>query len=168
MLQRTFAVLVPCVGLVALVAGCAGPSASISSDASGPVASALAPARELAGTWRGSFGQISAIFYMDEGECILQIKEDGTFTAACRPSKAGTNNLAKASTWSGTVVISRNRVTLRSSQEAWITLIRSGNTLYGVAEDPLVEATIMMNFDREGSRGLTDGGASRHAGHNLP
>jgi len=153
MLQRTFAVLVPSVALAALVAGCVGPSASISTGASGPVATALAPASELAGTWRGSFGRVSADFYMDEAECILQINEDGTFTAACRPSKAGTNNLAKASTWSGTVVIGRNRVTLRSSQEAWVTLMRSGNTLYGVAEDPLVEGTIMMKFEREGSRG---------------
>ena len=160
MLQRRFAVLVPSAGLVALVAGCVGPSASLNSGASSPVASALAPVSELAGTWRGSFGQVSAIFYMDEGDCTLQIKEDGTFTAACRPSKGGTNNLAKASTWSGTVVTSRNRVTLRSSQEAWVTLIRSGNTLYGVAKDPLVEATIMMNLEREGG--------SRHAGNNSP
>ena len=153
MLQRTFAVLVPSVALAALVAGCVGPSASISTGASGPVATALAPASKLAGTWRGSFGRVSSDYYMDEAECIIQIKEGGTFTAACRPSKSGTNNLAKASTWSGTVVTSRNRVTLRSSQEAWVTLIRSGNTLYGVAEDPLVEGTIMMRFEREGSTG---------------
>src|SRR5437016_9260054 len=127
MLQRTFAALVPRVALVALVAGCAGPSASINSGASGPVATAPAPATELAGTWRGSFGRVSADYYMDEADCIVQIKEDRTFTAACKPSKAGTNNLAKASTWSGTVVTSRNRVTLRTSQEAWVTLIRSGN-----------------------------------------
>jgi len=165
MLQRSFAALVPAVGLVALVAGCAGPSASISSDASGPVATALAPASELAGTWRGSFGQVGASQWLDEGDCILQIKEDGTFTATVRPSKAGTNNLAKASTWSGTVVMSGNRVTLRSSQEAWVTLIRSGSTLYGVAENPLVEAAIMMRFEQVGSRGLTDGGASHHAGN---
>jgi len=153
MLQSTFAALVPRVALVALVAGCAGPSASINSGASGPVATAPAPATELAGTWRGSFGRVSADYYMDEADCIVQIKEDRTFTAACKPSKAGTNNLAKASTWSGTVVTSRNRVTLRTSQEAWVTLIRSGNTLYGVAEDPLVEGTIMMRFEREGSTG---------------
>jgi len=153
MLKRTFAVWVSSVALAALVAGCVGPSASISTGASGPVATALAPASELAGTWRGSFGRVSSDYYMDEAECIIQIKEDRTFTAACRPSKSGTNNLAKASTWSGTVVTSRNRVTLRSSQEAWVTLIRSGNTLYGVAEDPLVEGTIMMRFEREGSTG---------------
>jgi len=153
MLQRTFAAWLLRVALVALVAGCAGPSASISSGASGPVATALAPASELAGTWRGSFGRVSADYYMDEADCIVQIKEDRTVTAACKPSKAGTNNLAKASTWSGTVVTSRNRVTLRTSQEAWVTLIRSGNTLYGVAEDPLVEGTIMMRFEREGSTG---------------
>src|SRR2546428_948 len=125
MLQRTFAVLVPSVALVALVTGCAGPSASISSGASGPIGTALAPASELAGTWHGSFDQVGAAQYMDKSECILQIKEDGTFTTTCRPSKAGTDNRAKASSWSGTVVRSGSRVTLRSSQEAWVTLIRS-------------------------------------------
>jgi len=33
-------------------------------------------------------------------------------------------------TWSGTVVRSGNRIVLRSSQEQWISLSRSGDTLY--------------------------------------
>ena len=32
-----------------------------------------------------------------------------------------------------------------------MTLVRSGNTLYAMAEDPLVEATIMLRLEREGS-----------------
>ncbi len=79
--------------------------------------------------------------------------EDGTFTATVRPAKHGTNNLAKASTWSGTLVRSGNRVTLRSSQGPWVTLIRSNNLLYGVSEDPLVGATIATHFEREGTTG---------------
>jgi hypothetical protein len=147
MLPRTLLIVVSAMASLALVAGCAGPTARVGSHASAPVPAAFAPA-ELNGTWHGSFGQVAASLYMDEGNCILQINEDGTFTETVRPAK-GTNNLAKPSTWSGTVVTSGNRVTLRSSQGLSVTLIRSGNSLYGVAQDPLVEATIAMNFQRE-------------------
>jgi hypothetical protein len=136
-------------GLVVLVAGCAGQTASIASDASGTTGAALSPGSDLAGTWRGSFIQVGAVLYTDDGDVALQIKEDGTFVVHVTRSKAGTNNLAKPLTWTGTVVSRRNRVTLRSSQGAWLTLARSGNTLYAVAEDPLVEATIMLRLDRD-------------------
>ena len=89
------------------------------------------------------------MLYTDDGDVVLQIKEDGTFVAHVTRSKAGSNNLAKPWTSTGTVVSSGNRVTLRSSQEAWVTFSRSGNTLYGVTEDPMVEATIMWNLKRD-------------------
>jgi hypothetical protein len=151
MLQLRLAGLVPSLGLVALVAGCVGPSASISSDASGPVNAALAPVRDFTGTWRGSFSQISASLYEDEADCTLQIKEDGAFTATIKRSAIGTNNLAKGVTWSGTVVRRGNQIILRSSQEQWLTFIRTGDTLYGVAEDPLVEAIVTLTLKRDGS-----------------
>jgi hypothetical protein len=151
-LPRMLGMLISITALLALVAGCAGPSARIGFPASGPVFAAFDP-NDLSGTWRGSFGQVAASLYMDEAECILRIDEDGTFTATVRPAKHGTNNLAKASTWSGTLVMSGNRITLRSSQGPWVTLIRSSSSLYGVAEDPLVGATIAMRFEREGITG---------------
>jgi len=139
--------------MAALVAGCAGPSANMASDASGPIAAALTPTSDLAGTWRGSFSQISALFYIDDGDFVLQIKEDGTFVARITRSKAGTNNLAKPWTWTGAVARRGNWIILRSSQGPWLTLVRSGNTLYTVTEDPLVEATIMLRLEHEGSAG---------------
>ncbi len=139
MLQRAFVGVLAV--LIAIVTGCAG-------SGSGPVAAMPAPTRELSGTWRGSFGLVGGVFYTDEADCVLQIREDGTFTETVKPAKSS-NNLARASTWSGTVVTQGNRVTLRTSQGPWVTLIHSGNTLYGVGEDPLVEATIMMKFERE-------------------
>jgi hypothetical protein len=153
MLKIRFAELAICLGLVALVAGCAGPSANIASDASGPTAAALSPSSDLTGTWRGSFTQVGAVLYIDDADVVLQIKEDGTFVANVTRSKAGTNNLAKSGTWTGTVARSGNWITLRSSQGPWLTLVRSGNSLYTVAEDPLVEATIMLRLEREGSAG---------------
>jgi hypothetical protein len=138
--------------LLALMDGCAAPGTRMVSPSSGPVPASLASA-DLTGTWRGSFGQVAASLYLDDGDCTLQIREDGTFTAIVTRSKAGTNNLAKPATWSGTVMGKGNRVILRSSQRPWVSLVRSGNSLYAVAEDPLVEATIMMTLEREGSAG---------------
>ena len=149
MLQRLLAGLVSAVALVALGGGCAEPSARITPPSSGPVATAPAPASEVSGIWRGTFGQVAASLYLDEGNCILEIKEDGTFTATATPSKARTNNLSKAWTWSGTAIRSGNRVTLRSSQGPSAIRIRSGNTLYGVAEDPTIGATIMMSLEQD-------------------
>jgi hypothetical protein len=85
---------------------------------------------KLSGTWYGTFGWAGASLYTDEGDCILRIKEDGMFTWTVTPSRAA-NNLAKVWTWSGTAVRSGTRVTFRTSQGPWVTLIRSGNTLYG-------------------------------------
>src|SRR5262245_39107927 len=48
---RFFSIL----ALIVLVAGCAGPSARVGSSESGEDGSALPAARELSGTWHGSY-----------------------------------------------------------------------------------------------------------------
>jgi hypothetical protein len=63
--QRLLAGLVSAVALVALGAGCAAPSARMT-PASGAVATAPAPASEVSGIWRGTFGQVAASLYLDE------------------------------------------------------------------------------------------------------
>jgi len=93
------------------------------------------------------------VLYIDDGDVVLQIREDGTFVARATRSRAGTNNLAKPWTWTGAVARRGNWIILRSSQGPWLTLVRSGNTLYTVTEDPLVEATIMLRLEHEGSTG---------------
>jgi len=37
----------------------------------------------------------------------------------------------------------------------WITLVRRGNTLYGVANDPAIQSAVMLRFDRDGGSGAT-------------
>jgi hypothetical protein len=149
MLKIRLAELFVSISFVALVAGCVGPDAGMSGDTSSPVAAGLAPGRDLAGTWRGSFSQTEASLYEDEANFTLRIKDDGTFSATISRSTGGTNNLAKPVTWSGTVVRSGNRIVLRSSQEQWISLSRSGgDTLYGVIEDPMVEAVVTVTLKR--------------------
>ena len=62
--------------VMALMAGCAGPSAERAT--SRPTAFA----GDLAGTWQGSFWWLGGYYYEDEGTVLLQIEEDGIFTVA--------------------------------------------------------------------------------------
>jgi hypothetical protein len=43
-------------------------------------------------------------------------------------------------------------LTLRSDQGPAWTLVHSGNRMYAIAEDPLVEATIALSYERVGAR----------------
>ena len=125
------------VASLAFLAGCAGPSASSGGEG-------------LSGTWRGSFGQFGGVLYLDEADCTLDIREDRTFTARCTRSP-GANNIAKPSSWSGRVAADGNRVTLQTSSGPWpwVVLTRwDAKTLYGVSIDPMVQATVMMSFER--------------------
>ena len=131
--------------LGALVA-CAGPA--VDSARSG----GFAPTSDLIGTWHVSFVQLGGSLYTDDGKGVVEIKEDGTFTANITPA-GGANNLAKASTWTGTVVRKGNRVIFQSSQGPWLTLVHRGDTLYGVTNDPASDANIMISLEREGRRG---------------
>jgi hypothetical protein len=137
------------VAMLWLVAGCAG----LDRTSSVPSPAASIAVRELTGTWRGTAGWVGANQYEGESSLTLQIGDDGRFSAAVKPNR-GTNNYAKASTLSGTVVASGDRITLRNSQGPWtsLTLVRFGDTLYGVASDPAFEANVMVKLDRDASR----------------
>lgn len=146
--MRSSRTLFTSIALVALVSGCAGPGMR-SSAFSGDQVPAAFTENQLAGTWRGSFSQLAASLYQVEGDFVLRITPEGTFTATIARAKLGTNNLAKPQTFSGTVVSSGNRVTLMTAQGPRLTLMRRDDSLYTVAEDPAVEATIAMNLQHE-------------------
>ena len=96
--------------------------------------------------------QLGGNYWEDEGILLLQIKEDGTFAVTMRPTAAA-NNIAKPSSWSGTVSQSGGRVVFHPSKSAWPTwssLARSGDTLYGVAKDSATGADIEISFVRAG------------------
>jgi len=132
--------------LVALVAGCAGPSA-------GPfMPTPAASSSDLTGTWNGVFWWLGGTYWEDEGTLLLQIKEDRTFTVTMTPTAAA-NNIAKVSRWSGTVSQSGRRVVFHLSKgtwPAWSSLTRSGDTMYGVADDPATGADVQISFERGG------------------
>ena len=114
---------------------------------SAPTSAAVPATSNLGGTWQGSFSQIGGVLYVAEGECVLTINDDGTFNATVTPGP-GANNLVKGSKWSGTVVRNGDRYTFRTSEGAWTTLVRRGDVLYGVANDPMVESDIMVKLNR--------------------
>lgn len=146
MRQRTHAPTLIGIVLVALIAGCAGPSAGPSMSV--PAASIA----DLVGTWNGLFWWIGGTYWEDEGTLLLQIKEDGTFTVTMKPTAAA-NNIAKPSSWSGTVSRSGRLVVFHLSEgawPAWSSLARCGDTLYGVANNPATGADIQITFVRAG------------------
>ena len=128
------------------LAGCAGPATS--ATAGNPIAAASRAAGDLAGTWRGSSAWPGGSYWIDDGDYTLRIDADGTFSATVTPAP-GANNLAKASAWSGIAVSAGDRVILRSTAGPSTTLLRSGNRLYGVTRDPLVEVPITISLERE-------------------
>ena len=150
LLHQTLIARVSTVVMVWLVAGCAGLGEF--SAATSPAA--LSAVSELQGTWTGTSGWVCDSFYIGESIFTLHIREDGTFTALVTPN-GGANNLAKRSTLSGTVVANGSRVTLQNTEGpwTWLTLVRSGNTLYGVAVDQAFEGNVMLRLDRESARG---------------
>jgi hypothetical protein len=150
LLHQTLNARLCTVVMVCLVAGCAGRGEF--SAATSPAA--LSAVSGLQGNWTGTSGWVGAYWYIGESILTLHIREDGTFTASVTPN-GGANNYAKPSTLSGTVVANGNRVTLRNTEGpwTWLTLVRSGNTLYGVAVDPAFEANVILRLDREGARG---------------
>jgi hypothetical protein len=155
--MRVSNMLLTGIALVGLVSGCAGVGMRPGSFSRDQVPAEYIE-NQLAGTWRGSFSQLEASLYEDEGDCVVQIRPDGTFTATISRAKLGTNNLAKAEKFSGTVVSRGNRVTLATAQGPRLTLMHRGDSLYTVAEDPAVEAPIAMSLRHERSQ-LSEAGA---------
>ena len=143
--------LMPMAGVALLaLTGCGGPTSRTSFAMSALAASSTAG--DLQGVWRGSFNEVEAVLYEDDADCMLQILGDGTFFARVTPGP-GTNNLAKPRTWSGVVEERGNRVILKSFRGPWLTLMRSGDRLYGVTDDPIAEVPIALRLEREGARG---------------
>jgi len=133
MRQRPFASVLSVLVVVALIAGCAGPTVG---------SAAVTPAafdEHLVGTWNGMFWALGEFYYPIEGIMVLQIREDRSFTVTVAPTGAA-NNIAKAGSWSGTVSEEHGLVVLHATKGAFpvfSSLKRSrAGELYGVANDP--------------------------------
>ena len=149
MRPHTVASVLTALGVAALLAGCAGLSASPS------MSPQMASASDFTGDWNGLFWWPGGTYWEDEGTLLLRVKEDGTFTVTMTPTPAA-NNIAKATSWSGTVSQSGNDVVFHLSRgqwPAWSSLARKGDTLYGVADDPATGVDIDIELERAGSGG---------------
>ena len=126
--------------LLMLTAGCAGPSVGAGLSPTHSVAFAPVPLAQLSGTWRGPFYEIAShrTSKVLEGDMVIRIADDGTFTA----TSAGRPQLT------GTVTVKGNRVIFDSSSGSRVILMRSGNTLYGVAKDEQTGANVAIRLDR--------------------
>jgi len=110
--------LFPIGAVLLLVSGCAAPGSRIADAYARDGAAAPRVSRELVGTWHGTYGQIGMVYYEDDADCTLQIKDDATFTVTCTRSALGTNNLARPSSWSGRVVTKGERAVPRTASTA--------------------------------------------------
>ncbi len=139
MTWRRFVESLAAAALVMLSAGCAGPSVQAGVSATPQVAFAPAPVAQLSGTWRGPFYEIAShrTSKVMEGDMVIRIAGDGTFTA----TSAGRPQLT------GTVTVKGNRVIFDSSSGSRVTLMRSGNTLYGLARDEQTGANVAIRLD---------------------
>ena len=133
MRQHPFVSVLSMLVVVALIAGCAGPTVESAALAS------AAFDEHLVGTWNGMFWALGEFYYPIEGIMVLQIQEDRSFTVTVTPTGAA-NNIAKPGSWSGTVSEEHGRVVLHATKGAFpvfSSLKRSrAGELYGVANDP--------------------------------
>jgi hypothetical protein len=140
--------------LIALVAGCAGPTAGSS------MASTPASVSDLTWTWKGLYWWIGGVYYEDEGTALLEIKDDGTYTVTMSPTPAA-NNIAIPQKWSGHVVQKGRTIEFHTAHEGWsgswasLRLSGDDDTLYGVTRDPAGGATsdIEIEFRRANTGG---------------
>ncbi len=138
MAQRTFITLLAAASLLILGAGSAEQRAWAQSAVIVPAAHSPAVPDGLSGTWHGTFQEVAGSYRDVQGRITVRINDDGTFTATS-PTRPEV---------SGTVGVRGNRVIFQSSKGARTTLMRSGNTLYGVTEDLATEAHVSIRLDK--------------------
>jgi hypothetical protein len=140
MAKRTLIGLLALAAMGMFAAGCAGPAAVASSGPTGPVAFTPAPGPQVSGTWRGTFYEVASHRTSRplEGQIELRINDDGTFTETMTGQPA----------LSGKVTVKGNRVVLDSSTGSRLTLMRSGNTLYGLTAQLVSGASVSVRLNR--------------------
>jgi hypothetical protein len=115
--------------LTMFVTACAGPTTQ--ADSAG-----------LPGMWHGAFVHPGADYTSpSRADLMLQVRDDSTYTL-----KWGT----RAET-TGTIAAQGNRVILNDSSGSQITLMHSGDTLYGVMKDAATGRAAAMNLAKEES-----------------
>jgi len=117
------------IALTMLVSACAGPLTQ------------AGPAR-LPGIWQGSFAHPGADYTSpSKADLTLQVRDDSSYTL-----KWGTRAES-----TGTIAAQGNRIVLNDSSGTQVTLMRSGDRLYGVMKDIGTGRAVVMNLAKEES-----------------
>jgi hypothetical protein len=116
MVQRRIVAL--CVAVAMIVLGA-------SSSRAQPAAAPSPAASELSGTWRGWFNIVGGDADR-QGDLALEIKDDATYTLTWMRKGTKSNE-------SGGIVANGSRVSLRNASGQRLTLVRNGDTLYGLS-----------------------------------
>lgn len=128
MTSHTVSSLLVGIALSTLVAACAGPSSQ-----SSPVG--------LSGTWSGYFVHPGADYTSpSRADLALEVREDSTYTFKWGSRAERT----------GTLAVEGNRVVLDDSTGSRITLVQSGDALYGVMKDTATGRSVMMSLEKQG------------------
>jgi len=135
------------VASVALIAlsGCATHSQSygVAQSTESDVRPSALPS-DLVGTWHVAYAPVGSDASGGNafGSATLVIKDDGTYTAIDR-RKGSTR------TFSGVVVANGRTITLRTSTGRWVSLMRRGDMLYGVALDQVSGYRILISVEKD-------------------
>jgi len=84
---------------------------------------------------------------MIHGDYTFKIKEDGTYSGIRMSRLVAGTSRGGQSKISGRIVVSGNRVMLDDDTGWRMTLIRDGNTLYGVQADPGTQWPIQIEMN---------------------
>ena len=126
MAHRRIVIWITIALLSVVVTGCAGPTTETGVVSTDPAASSSSAAG-LNGTWHGSFDHPGADYTSPPGNTnlTLQVRADSTYTFKWgnRPQTTGT------------IAAHGNSVYLDDSSGSQITLVQSGNTLYGAMKE---------------------------------
>jgi hypothetical protein len=132
------------VALIAL-SGCATHSQSygVAQSTESDVRPSALPS-DLVGTWHVLYAPVGSDASGGNafGSATLVIKDDGTYTAIDR-RKGSTR------TFSGVVVANGRTITLRTSTGRWVSLMRRGGMLYGVAPDQVSGHRIQISAEED-------------------
>ena len=137
--------------LIVLAAGCASHGSTEPGSAMPRPDTSVPTKSDLAGTWRGSFGQVmTGDSGLIQGEIESQIKDDGTYTTTWITQLVAGSARAGRLEMAGTVVANGSRVMFNDARSgSRMTLKRDGDTLYGVTIDPATRrVTVAVELHR--------------------
>jgi hypothetical protein len=126
-----------------IIVGCTGPTPPTNVGRV-DAGSSSSPTAALCGTWQGYFSYIGGEHTSSPGssDLALQISGDSTYTLKWGNRRPSTGTVAARG---------KTRVILDDESGSQITLVHSGDTLYGVMKDRVTGRQTMMTLEKQES-----------------